>query len=245
MQCVLMLAQDESQSMTVLDYIRAGGMPGYLILALSVLGVALTIYLAAELRLTRLAPQREREMLSRLFQDGSVPEAIKFCEDPENACFLARMFGASLKRCSRSQLGLLELQSALEENGQQQVERLYRVVDWVALIAAVAPMLGLLGTVFGMIGAFGTIGALEGAARSKALASHMSLALVATAMGLIVAIPCTAVFSFARRRIDTLAEQVGEVAESLAADLTTRLTGTSPQRPSPRAPRSTGEVRTP
>src|SRR4051812_5974885 len=78
------------------------------------------------------------------------------------------------------------------------------------------PMLGLLGTVLGMIGAFATIGSLEGAARSKELAGFMALALVNTAEGLAVAIPCTAAFSILRRRLDRLIGDAGEVIENLA-----------------------------
>ena len=83
-------------------------------------------------------------------------------------------------------------------------------------IAAVGPMLGLLGTVFGMIGAFQTIGTLEGAARSNKLAEFMSLALINTAEGLMVAIPCTVAFAVFRRRIDRLGADAGVIAEELA-----------------------------
>src|SRR5258708_34445329 len=76
------------------------------------------------------------------------------------------------------------------------------------------PMLGLLGTVFGMIGAFAAIGKFEGAARSHELVKFMSYALVNTAEGLIVAIPCTVAFSLFRRHGDHL---VGEIAEQIEA----------------------------
>ena len=198
------------------------------------------------LRLSRQAPRGDVELISRLLHEGAIPDAIRHCDDPINANFLTRMMGGALKRCSRSQLGLLEMRSAIEESGQREVERLYRVVDWVAVIAAVGPMLGLLGTVFGMIGAFGAISQFEGAARSKELANYMSLALVATALGLIVAIPCTVVFSVSRRKIDQMAEEIGDIAEGLAAELSTRLTGPAQkplQRPAPPLVKPRAETR--
>lgn len=236
------VATDEAKSL--LSYLNDGGVTGYCLLALSVAAISMWIYLFMVLRLSKQAPQSDVDLLTRMLKEGAIPDAIRHCEIPENANFLTRMMGGALRRCSRSQLGLLELRSAMEESGQKEVERLYRVVDWVAVIAAVGPMLGLLGTVFGMIGAFGSISHLEGAARSKELANHMSLALVTTALGLIVAIPCTVVFSISRRKIDEMAERIGDVSESLAAELSTRLTGPA-QRPSaPRAPqRMPGEAR--
>jgi biopolymer transport protein ExbB/TolQ len=81
-------------------------------------------------------------------------------------------------------------------------------------------MLGLLGTVIGMIGAFNAIGSLQGAARSTELARFMSLALVNTAQGLVVAVPCTVAFALFRQRIDRVASEIGDdVLERLAEDL--------------------------
>lgn len=227
-----MLAQGESETHTLLDYVRSAGVIGVVLIGLSIAAVALWIALMIEVRRERMAPPQDVEALTRLLREGGVAGAIEYCNREENDSFLTRLFGGALTRCSRSQFGLLELRSALEEGGQKQVERLYRRCDWVALLAAVGPMLGLLGTVFGMIGAFGAIGKLEGAARSQALANHMSLALVATAMGLAVAIPCTALYSVFRRRIDRLAEEVGEIAEGIAHELAVR-TGSGPA-PAPR-----------
>jgi len=47
----------------------------------------------------------------------------------------------------------------------------------------------------------------------------MSLALVTTAQGLLVAIPCTVLYTILRRRVERLAVDVGEVVEDLAAIL--------------------------
>lgn len=237
-------ATTTEEGKSLLSYLNDGGITGYALLALSVAAISMWIYLFMILRQSRQAPQSDIDLLTRMLKDGAIPDAIRHCENPENGNFLTRMMGGALRRCSRSQLGLLELRSAMEESGQREVERLYRVVDWVAVIAAVGPMLGLLGTVFGMIGAFGSISQLEGAARSKELANYMSLALVTTALGLIVAIPCTVVFSISRRKIDEIAERIGDISEGLAAELSTRLTGPA-QRPAPQRPqaRPANEVR--
>jgi biopolymer transport protein ExbB/TolQ len=48
----------------------------------------------------------------------------------------------------------------------------------------------------------------------------MSLALVTTAQGLIVAIPCTVLYTILRRRVERLAMDTGDTIEELAAVLT-------------------------
>lgn len=217
-------ATSEMARKTLWEYILAGGPIGYILIVMSIVAFAIWIVLFLELQLNRLAPADVREQLGRLFREGNTAEALRYCQRPDNNSFLARLFGGALLRCSRSQFGFLEVRTALEESGARQVERLYRTCDWVALIAALGPMLGLLGTVFGMIGAFGSISKLQGAARSEELAGFMSLALVNTAMGLAVAIPCTMMYAIFRRKIDSLTERVAEIAEGMVVDLESRPT---------------------
>jgi biopolymer transport protein ExbB len=145
------------------------------------------------------------------------------------------VFGQALERCATSPFGALELRAAIEDAAQPEVDRLHRLNDGLGIIAAIGPMLGLLGTVFGMIGAFHTIGGLEGAARSSELAKYMSLALVNTAEGLIVAIPCTVLFAVFRRRINALVAEAGEIIERLVNGASARTAPAVAPRGQPRA----------
>ena len=58
----------------------------------------------------------------------------------------------------------------------------------IAVLAAVAPLLGLLGTVLGMIETFDVI-SLFGTGNARAMAGGISVALITTQTGLLVAIP--------------------------------------------------------
>jgi len=115
--------------------------------------------------------------------------------------------------------------------------KLQRLNNGLGVLAAVGPMLGLLGTVIGMIGAFNAIGSLQGAARSTELAKFMSLALVNTAQGLVVAVPCTVAFALFRQRIDRMVTDVAaDVLEPLSDDLAAGLSMAA--RPGAQAPRA-------
>jgi biopolymer transport protein ExbB len=221
---------------TLLDYIRSGGFIGMVLIFLSVAAVTLLIMHLIQVRRTQLVPVDAATELQRLFRENDIQGAIRYCERGDS--FLVRVFHAALTRCARSPFGFMEIRSALEESGQREADRLNRSTDLIGLIAALGPMLGLLGTVIGMIGAFNSISALEGAARSRELAGYMALALVNTAEGLAVAIPCTAAFSILRRRLDRLISEAGEVIENLTVYIENPAGGERaagrPARPAPR-----------
>jgi len=221
---------------TLLEHILSGGPIGIVIILLSFTAVLMAVWLGAEIRLPRLAPPRVVEGLDRLLAANDVRGALAFCQAEENRCLLAGMFAAALTRCLRSPFGLLELRSALEEAGQERFAKLQRKTDPMGLIAAVAPMLGLLGTVVGLVGAFETLSVSEGV-RPEALASSISVALITTVLGLIVAIPSTALHSFFRNRVDALAQDVAELTEELAARIqSAKPAGGQPAGPAGRSP---------
>lgn len=214
-----LLAQDADGGMSILQLISAGGSIAYIIILLSVAALALVVMHSLHLRQASLAPPHVIDELDDALSRGDIEAAERFCRDEENDCFLTRVMGAGLTRCKRSVFGWLELKGALEEAGQEQVAKLYRSTDGLGLIAAIAPMLGLLGTVVGMVGAFDTISSSEGFARPDQLAGDISKALVTTLMGLSLAIPATAAFTYFRNRIDALSSDVGSAIEELAAHL--------------------------
>jgi biopolymer transport protein ExbB len=226
-------------SFSVLQYINQGGIISYILVLISFVAVAIIIRNLLLFRRQRLAPPQTVMRLSELLGDNDLAGAAAYCNAPSNSCFLTRVFGSALQRCARSTFGLLEIRTALEEAGAREADRLHRANDPVGIIAAIGPMLGLLGTVLGMIGAFMTIGTLEGSARSAKLAEFMSLALVNTAEGLIVAIPCTIAFSLFRRRADALLTDMGELIEDLANRLQhgNEAEKQAPRKPSPQPAR--------
>ncbi len=202
------------------EYLQAGGPIGYLLILLSFLAVGLLIAHFLKVRPQALAPVDIVAELEGFLARGDTTGAIEYCRRDENRCFVTNTFASALTRCARSTFGMLELRTALEEAGAKELDRLIRTTDGIAIIAAIGPMMGLLGTTVGMIGAFASIGSLEGAARSNELSNFMSLALVTTAQGLIVAIPCTVLYTILRRRVERLAMETGDTIEDLAAVLT-------------------------
>lgn len=80
---------------------------------------------------------------------------------------------------------------------------LTRRLTVIGTVAANAPYIGLLGTVFGIMLTFHTMGT-EGNMDVRTIMVGLSLALKATAVGLLVAIPCVAMNNMLRRRVKEL-----------------------------------------
>lgn len=88
-------------------------------------------------------------------------------------------------------------------------------INYLSVIGVCAPMIGLLGTVGGMKGAFGSLGTAGLSGGVGELAGHIGEVLVATATGLLVAIPAFMAFYFLRNKLQGAVHQLQEVSEHL------------------------------
>ena len=94
-------------------------------------------------------------------------------------------------------------EKALEELFAREVPKIESGLTWISVFASTAPLLGLLGTVMGMIELFDVI-TMHGTSDPKLLAGGISIALVTTEAGLIVAIPLQLIHTFLTNRADSL-----------------------------------------
>jgi biopolymer transport protein ExbB len=200
------------------DTVLNGGPVGFIIIAMSIVALALCIVHFIQIRRPTLMPAAQLKAVDERLLNGDVEGATAYCMDPNNDSFLTRVLAAGLTRYQASAFGVFEIKNAIEEEGQDQAARLYRSTDGLGVIGTIAPLLGLLGTVLGMVGAFETM-ALSGGSNYELLASNISMALITTLLGLSLAIPCVALFTWFRNRIDALASEAGREIERLITHL--------------------------
>ncbi|NOT84167.1 MAG: MotA/TolQ/ExbB proton channel family protein [Methylococcaceae bacterium] len=93
------------------------------------------------------------------------------------------------------------MKESIEDAGRQVTHELDRFLNTLGTITAISPLLGLLGTVDGMIKVFNTI-MTQGSGNPAILAGGISEALITTAAGLIVAIPCLAFHRYFEGLVD-------------------------------------------
>ncbi|PHS37983.1 MAG: flagellar motor protein MotA [Sulfurovum sp.] len=169
---------------TVGDTVSAGGVIGYIILALGLLGLLLIL-----LRITLLSKSGSnvekltKEVVENLTSNGGVSAAQEAIKGYKGST--ARVLKATLRNITRDRE---HIEDIVMENILNESSAIDKFGSFVLVIAAVAPLLGLLGTVTGMISTFDII-TEHGTGDPKLLSGGISEALVTTMLGLIVAIP--------------------------------------------------------
>jgi biopolymer transport protein ExbB len=207
------------KSRTLFDMLLASGIIGLIICLLSLVAVAFMIEHALTIRKSKLMPEHVLVELDQMIARGEIDQAIEYCQHPEHHSLASDVILAGLERFKGSEFGFAEYKTAVEEAGEDHTGRLYRKTEVLGVIGAIAPMLGLLGTVQGMISAFNTIASKGGMARPDELAGGISLALITTFEGLVVAIPAMVAFSFFRNKIDSLVAEAGKHVERVMMPL--------------------------
>ena len=205
-------AKDASEAPpeTVWKLIEASGSIGAIIILLSVAGLALIIEHALTIRRGALIPKALPAELHKQITAGEYAQAEALCK--QQPSYFSYVVLAGLQEV---RLGYRAVEKAMEDASHEQASRLFRKVEYLALIANIAPMLGLLGTVYGILLAFKTIAETHGAAVASDLAGGVYLALVTTVEGLVVGIPALGAYAIFRARVEQLASEVGLVAEQV------------------------------
>ena len=107
-----------------------------------------------------------------------------------------------------------DIERSIISYGTVLTSRLERGCSWIKLCIAIAPSLGFLGTVIGMVMAFDQIQA-EGDISPTIVAEGMTVALITTIFGIIVALILQVFYNFVNSRIDRLTTQMEEGAINL------------------------------
>ena len=113
---------------------------------------------------------------------------------------------------------LTQLERSVEWGASAQVRRLERGLPFLATTGSTAPFIGLFGTVIGIIAAFQSIGE-AGQASLSVVGPGIAEALVATAVGLLAAIPAMMAYNAFGGRIDGIIAMLDRFSSQFQADL--------------------------
>jgi biopolymer transport protein ExbB len=105
-----------------------------------------------------------------------------------------------------------ETVDVLETRARHEVTKLERGLVVLEIIVGIAPLLGLVGTIYGLITLFGHMDPTGTQDNSK-FAQGISLALNATLIGLLVAIPALISWSYYSKKVDTLAVEMESLCD--------------------------------
>ena len=161
--------------------------------------------------------------VAKLLKDGKVQEAIKISSGKEvRNSHLAKVLLAGLQEYEYQKETGGGTRDDMMEAAHRAIERatalnltdLKRGLSGLATIGATAPFVGLLGTVIGIINAFRGM-ALTGSGGIGAISAGIAEALVATAVGLFVAIPAVWAFNYLTTRVESFTVEMDNSASEL------------------------------
>ena len=187
------------QTPSIQDKIKQGGPVGYVILSLGAFGLIIAII-----------------KFFMLFASGSKIKSQLKRKQPNQNNALGRIMSVYTENPD-SDIETMELK--LDEAILRETGPLESGLSFIKVLYVIAPLLGLLGTVVGMIQTFQMI-TLMGTGDPKSMAGGISMALVTTVLGLVVAIPLTVLHSvlqsMARKQTQVLEEQSAGIVAKMA-----------------------------
>jgi biopolymer transport protein ExbB len=167
----------------------------WLLIGLSVISIAIILERIYFFAATRDNIDKLRLDLLNSLRTGKVAEAHKRMQ--QSRSFEAMLATAALESSSDG------AEAATERvQGEQHIARLHmeRNLAFLGTVGANAPFVGLLGTVIGIIRAFHSLDESQGKI-TAGLMADIGEALVATAIGILVALPAVAAFNYFQRLI--------------------------------------------
>ncbi len=153
----------------------------------------------------------------------NVVEALSICDATPGP--VARLVRTAILNRERGRDGVRE---ALEEAGLVEVPPLEDKLNLLATIAQISPLLGLLGTVLGFIRIFTELQNRTTLATMQNLSGGVWEALICTAAGLAVAIPCYAAYNYLVSRVNAIVLDMEKAA--------TEIVNIMAETPSPKKP---------
>jgi len=186
----------EQQSFTLATWWTQGGVVMYPLALFSILGIAILI---EKLRWLKQISEAEIEEVRSL-----AAKALKGEAKPPTGSTAIRMILARLYDLGHNGITSEALTRAAEREVARLEDIAMRGMIWLAIIGNTAPFIGLFGTVIGIIRAFhglSTTGLLADPSGNPELIRGIAEALVATATGLMVAVPAVIFYNFLLREI--------------------------------------------
>jgi biopolymer transport protein ExbB len=189
----------QPEGMDLIDIIHKGAIATYPLILLSIVSVAVVFERLWFLRNIGSATLRVTEAILEPLKKGQRDLAIAICKqnshDPA-----ARIF---LNVLDREAAGLEVANNIATEAMFEETQKLKKHLWILGTVASSAPFIGLLGTVIGIIKSFESM-AIAGTGGFAVVAAGISEALVATALGLGIAIIAVIFYNYFQTRISTL-----------------------------------------
>ena len=197
----------------MVQYFLDGGPFMYPILGLLIFGLGFGIERVYTLFRASVNTKKFMTDVRTALHDEGRDKAVEVCSDTRGP--VAEIFHAGLSRAHR---GIEAVEKGIENAGTIEMAFLEKNMVWLSTVVTLAPMLGFTGTVAGMIQAFDDIKAANDISPAV-VAGGISIALLTTLFGLVVAIIIQTFQNFLISRVDKLIIDMEENSVMLIDEL--------------------------
>jgi biopolymer transport protein ExbB len=162
------------------------------------------------LRRDSVCPKHLAEAFEANLNEKRFQEAFDLAKNDES--MLGQMLAAGMQHLQEGYDKALE---AMGQVGEDENMKLEHRLSFLSLVGSIAPMVGLLGTVDGMVQSFMVIASSDTQPKPSKLAEGISMALITTLVGLVLAIPAIIAFNMLKNRMSRLVMETGQTASNL------------------------------
>lgn len=180
----------------------------WLLLILSVVSIGMILERYFALKKIAAESKRVRARVKLALQSNSVQDVEDLAKDPETIEGRAASYAVKHMRESGSR-GLEEVFNTFALTERPELEK---YLGFLATVGSNAPYIGLFGTVLGIMKAFNDLATSPEAGQQTVMAG-ISMALVATAAGLFVAIPAVAAYNYYSKQVRGILQSLDSVKE--------------------------------
>ena len=180
--------------------IERAGPVGIVIIALSVIALAASIYKVIQFLLLRVGSHRTALAASQTWLDGDHQGAFVMVEN--HPAPLSRVLAHAMRGLTHGSAHFEQVKEDVARVATEELRKLRKYLGLIELIGQLAPLLGLLGTVIGMIQAFADLQQSGAVVNPATLAGGIWTALLTTALGLAVAIVFSTFTAWFEARIE-------------------------------------------
>lgn len=175
-----------------------GGITVFVLLAISILSWWIIIERIIRFYQIRIDTKELMEKIKKMINKKDFDGAIMLVESTPGPVAAVLLAGLKNKELDR-----VKLEAVMQRELNFETERMQRYLDILGTIGNVTPFIGLFGTVLGIIRAFHDLSLATGGGPSV-VANGIAEALVATAMGLFVAVPAVIAYNLFVKKIDSI-----------------------------------------
>jgi biopolymer transport protein ExbB len=173
----------------------------------SIVALTFIVERGLALRWDKVIPKSVQHGVEFYKSADELPQLQAVCDQIPSSCSRLLLFAAKHSDWSKSENAEL-----VETRARHEVAQLERGLVVLEIIVGIAPLMGLVGTIYGLITLFASMNSVSGVDNAK-FAQGISLALNATLLGLLIAIPALIAWSYYSKKVENLTVELESICD--------------------------------